>query len=87
MQNGFDLFNSHAIFTKAEDKNLLQSIFQLMINLSEDDENGKQCLDSVFLKNYLAKNRYSPIALQYLVEISLKNQLRAIFMEKINLNQ
>ena len=58
-----------------------------MINLSEDDENGKQCLDSVFLKNHLAKNRYSAVALQYLVEISLKNQLRVIFMEKINSNQ
>ena len=87
VQKGFDLFNIRTIFVEAEDENLLQSMFQLMINLSEDDENGKQCLESVFVKNYLTKSRYSSIALQYLVEISLKNQLRLVLMEKINSNK
>jgi len=58
-----------------------------MINLSEDDENLKQCLESEFMKNYLEKNIYSSISLQYLVEISLKNHFRRILMQKIMLNK
>jgi hypothetical protein len=83
VNHGFNLFNSQLIFTEIKDENLSTSIFHLMINLSEDDENAKQCLESQFLKNYLLKNSYSSIGLQYLVEISLKNSLRLIFMQKI----
>lgn len=87
VNHGFDLFNSQLIFTEIKDENLSKSIFHLMINLSEDDENAKQCLESQFFKNYLLKNSYSSIALKYLVEISLKNPLRLIFMQKILSNK
>jgi hypothetical protein len=87
VNHGFDLFNSQLIFTEIKDENLSKSIFHLMINLSEDDENAKQCLESQFFKNYLLKNSYSSIALKYLVEISLKNPLRLIFMQKIVSNK
>lgn len=83
VNNGFNLFNSHGIIRENDDENLSESIFNLMINLSEDDENLKQCLESEFMKNYLAKNIYSSISLQYLVEISLKNHFRKILMQKI----
>jgi len=71
------------IIKENNDENLSESIFNLMINLSQDDENTKQCLESEFIKNYLIKNIYSSIALQYLVEISLKNHSRGILMQKI----
>ena len=83
VNNGFNFFNSQSIFTETKNENLSESIFHLMINLSEDDENARQCLESQFFKNYLLKNSYSSIALQYLVEISLKTQLRLIFMQRI----
>jgi len=83
VNNGFNLLNSHGIIRENQDENLLESIFNLMINLSEDDENVKHCLESEFMKNYLIKNIYSSIALQYLVEISLKNHSRGILMQKI----
>jgi hypothetical protein len=51
------------------------------------DENAKQCLESKFLKNYLLKNNYSSIALQFLVDISLKTQSRLILIQKINPNK
>ena len=37
VNNGFNLFNSHLILTTNEDGNLSESIFNLMINLSQDD--------------------------------------------------
>ncbi len=83
MNHGFDLFNSHLVLTRNQDENLSEAIFNLMMKLSEDEENAKQCLESEFLKNYLTKKNYSAIALQYLVDISLKNHLRFIFMQKI----
>lgn len=83
VNNGFNLFNSHPIITENEDENLSESIFNLMINLLQDDENMKQCLESKFLKKYLTKNLYSSIAFQYFIEISLKSHSRMIFMEKI----
>ena len=87
MNHGFDLFNSQPIFIEAKDENLSESIFQLMINLSEDDENAKQCLESQFFKNYLLKDSYSSVALKFLVEITLKNSSRLIFMQKIVANK
>jgi hypothetical protein len=87
VNHGFDLFNSQSIFIEAKDENLSESIFQLMINLSEDDENAKQCLESQFFKSYLLKDSYSSIALKYLVEITLKNSSRLIFIQKITPNK
>jgi hypothetical protein len=83
VNNGFNLFNSHMIIKENNDENLSESIFNLMINLSQDDENKKQCLESEFIKNYLIKNIYSSISLQYFIEISLKNYSRGIFIQKI----
>ena len=87
VNDGFELFNSRLMFIKVKDENLVESIFQLLINLSEDEENARQSLESQFLKNYLIQKVYSATALQYLVDISLKNQLRSIFMQKINANR
>jgi hypothetical protein len=37
VNNGFHLFNSHSIITGNENENLSESIFNLMIILSQDD--------------------------------------------------
>ncbi|CAF3800334.1 unnamed protein product [Rotaria sp. Silwood1] len=84
INNGFNLFNSHSIIIENDNENLSESIFNLMIILcQDDDENTKQCLECKFFNNYLRKNIYSIKAFQFLIEISLKNQSRLIFIEKI----
>ncbi|CAF4995689.1 unnamed protein product, partial [Rotaria sp. Silwood1] len=84
INNGFNLFNSHSIIIENDNENLSESIFNLMIILcQDDDENTKQCLECKFFNNYLTKNIYSIKAFQFLIEISLKNQSRLIFIEKI----
>jgi len=87
VNQGFDLFNSHPILSETIDKNLLDSVFKLMTNLSEDDENARQCLDSQLFRNYLTRLSFSSNALQYLIEISLKNHLKLILMKKIDLQK
>ncbi|CAF5022788.1 unnamed protein product, partial [Rotaria sp. Silwood1] len=87
INNGFNLFNSHSIIIENDNENLSESIFNLMIILcQDDDENTKQCLECKFFNNYLTKNIYSIKAFQFLIEISLKNQSRLIFIEKIQSN-
>jgi hypothetical protein len=45
VDNGFGLLNSHLIITENNDENLSESIFNLMIILSQDDGmKGNVCL-------------------------------------------
>ena len=37
VDNGFSLFNTHEIIAESNDKNLSESIFNLMIIISQDD--------------------------------------------------
>ncbi|CAF0915497.1 unnamed protein product [Adineta steineri] len=89
VNNGFNLFNSHSIIIENDqNENLSQAVFNLMIILSQDDdENTKQCLESKYLNNYLRKNNYSSIALQFLVDITLNTKARLILLQKINPNE
>ncbi|UJR31847.1 hypothetical protein I4U23_019323 [Adineta vaga] len=88
VDHGFDLFNSHSIIAENTHENLSAAIFNLMIVLSQDDdENTKQCLESKYFNNYLLKYKYSSTALQYLVDTSLKTNSRLILMGKININK
>lgn len=65
----------------------MDSVFNLMINLSEDEENAKQCLESELIKNYLTKTHFSSNAFQYFIEISLKSNVRINFLQKIQFNK
>lgn len=87
VNQGFNLFNTHSTISQNEDENLLDSVFNLMINLSEDEENAKQCLESELIKKYLTKMHFSSNAFQYFIEISLKSNLRINFLQKIQFNK
>ncbi|CAF2695121.1 unnamed protein product [Rotaria sp. Silwood2] len=52
VNNGFDLFNSHSIIIQNKNENLSESIFNIMIILCQnDDENTKQCLETLCTKS------------------------------------
>ncbi|CAF0877328.1 unnamed protein product [Adineta ricciae] len=88
VNHGFDLFNSHSIIVESTNENLSEALFRLMTIISQDDdENTKLCLQSKFLNNYLAKYKYSSVALKFLVDTSLQTNIRLILIQKVNLNK